>query len=211
VAAKTVATVPALRREKVYDPVLRLIHGSLAVFVLSLLTTGQWLPGLGWNPDTATYWRFHVWAGYGLFLVLVARLVWGWVGPHHARWRAMWFPMAWREAMRGRRFFVAPASFGHHPVASLAYLTVYAALFVMAATGLALAAIDRNTGPLYDWLGHAAMLKPLVRTPHAWTHFLLLGFVAIHFSAMFLHRRWHGIPVAQAMLTGNQYLSRETR
>lgn len=203
--------VQAFQREKVYDPILRLFHAGIAVAVLTLLTTGQFLPGLGWSPESATYWRVHVWAGYGLALALAGRLVWGLVGPHHARWRAMWFPHVWREALNHRRLFVAPGTFGHHPVASLVYLAVYAALVLMVASGLALAAIDRNTGPLYDWLGHAVMLKPLVRTPHAWTHYLLLGFVFVHFTALILHRRLHGIPVAQAMVTGNQYLPRDTQ
>jgi cytochrome b len=201
----------ALQRDKVYDPVLRAIHAGIAATVLILLTSGQLLPGLGWSPDSAAYWRIHVWAGYGLLLGLVGRLVWGVVGPGHAQWRAMWFPHIWRDALRSCRFFVAPVTFGHHPVASLAYLAVYAAMILMVTSGLALAAIDRNTGPLYDWIGHAAILKPLVREPHIWTHYLLLGFVLVHFTALILHRRWHGIPVAQAMLTGNQYLPRDTQ
>lgn len=179
--------------------------------VLVLLATGQVGSGLGWGAEATLLWQVHVWSGYGLLTGLVARLTWGLIGPEHARWRALWQPSAWGEALRSRRFFVAPRAFGHHPVASMIYLAVYVGLILMLLTGLALAAIDRNTGPLYDWLGHAALAKPYFRTPHVWGLYPILGFVLVHLSALVLHRRLHGIPVAQAMVSGYQYLRRDTR
>lgn len=199
----------ALLRARVYDPVLRLIHAGNALAVLVLLVSGQVVPGLGWSETATLGWSLHVHAGYALMTGLIARLVWGWVGPGQARWTSLWHPGAWRGAFRHGRWFVAPTAFGHHPVASLAYLVIYAALAVMVVSGLALAAIDRNTGPLYDWLGNAVLWKGGFRMPHAWLQYLVLVFVLAHFSALVLHRRLHGIPVAQAMITGNQYLRRE--
>ncbi|NTV95396.1 MAG: cytochrome b/b6 domain-containing protein [Thiobacillus sp.] len=198
-----------LMRRRVYDPVLRLIHAWNGVAVLLLLGSGELAPRLGLGAEAAGAWRLHVWLGYGLLLGLYARLAWGLLGPAEARWPALWHPDAWRSAWRARRVFVAPERYGHHPVASLAYLLVYAGLSALLLSGLALAAIDRNGGPLYDWLGHAVEAKAYARLPHEAMHYLIWLFVALHLAALVLHRTRHGIPVAQAMVTGHQYLKDE--
>lgn len=199
-------TSTTLVRERVYDPVLRSLHAWNGSVVLLLLVSGQVIPLIGFGADTAVPWTLHTWLGYGLLMGLYARLVWGMVGPRHARWTALWHPTAWIEALSRRRFFVAPQTFGHHPLASGAYLVVYGLLMIMLATGLALAAIDWNTGPLYAWFGHDVMLKVYARLPHEVISYLLILFLVAHLAALVLHPRRHGLPVAQAMVSGYQYL-----
>lgn len=199
----------ALRRTRVYDPVLRAIHAWNGLAILLLLGSGEIAPRLDLGADSAGLWLAHVWLGYALLIGLTARLAWGLTGPGQARWPALWHPGAWLSAWRTRRFFTAPASYGHHPIASLAYLLVYAALLAMLASGLALAAIDRNAGPLYDWLGHAVEFKSYAQVPHDLIHYPLWLFLAAHLAALVLHERRHGVPVAQAMVSGYQYLKED--
>lgn len=198
-----------LRRERVYDPVLRLIHAWNALLVVLLLLSSQWAKWLEFGWEVPALWRIHLWLGYLLLVGLVARFTWGVVGPEHARWAALWHPAAWRDALRRRSFFTAPSGIGHHPQASLAYLIFYGLAWVMAITGLALAAIDQGHGPLFEALGHGFLLKPLFRTPHDWLEELLLAFVVVHLAALILHERRHGIPLAQGMVSGYQYLKEE--
>jgi cytochrome b len=195
-----------LQRQRVYDPVLRLIHAWNALAILILLFSGQFTDWLGRGATVAPFWQAHVWAGYALLLGLYARIVWGVIGPPPARLGALWQPCQWRHAWYRRHFFVAPSSFGHHPVASLIYLVVYALLLGMLASGLILAASAQNTGPLYTWLGHASTVDPLARAPHGWGAYLLWLFLFTHLAALILHPRRHGLPVAQAMISGYQYL-----
>ncbi len=194
-----------LTRTYVYDPVLRLIHAVNALLVVLLILTSQLATALEFSWEVAALWRLHLWCGYGLFLGLTARLVWGLTGPEHARWAALWQPKAWLDALRRRAFFTPPQALGHHPVASLAYLVLYLLLVVMVCTGLALAAIDQGQGPLYAWLGDDLLRKPLFRTPHDWLEEWILAFVIVHLAALILHERRHGLPVAQAMVSGFQY------
>ncbi len=194
-----------LSRERVYDPVLRIIHAWNALLIVMLMVTSQLADWLEFSWTVAALWRMHLWCGYLLFLGLVARLLWGMVGPAHARWSALWHPSAWQEAVRRRRFFVAPHAAGHHPQASLAYLAFYGIAWVMALTGLALAAIDQGVGPLYAILGHDFQSKSLYRVPHDWLEELILAFVLVHLAALILHERRHGTPLAQAMVSGYQY------
>lgn len=192
-----------LDREPVYDPVLRSIHAWNALAIVLLLLGGRVGEGLGYVPEAVGLWRFHVWAGYALLLGLVARLVWGLVGPSHARIAALWRPRDWLRAVRTRTLFAAPRDWGLH--ATAAYLLFYLLLFGMVATGLALAAIEQGRGPLYLWLGHDFSLKKLFREPHEWMENAVLVFVLAHIAALILHEVRHGVPLAQAMVSGFQY------
>lgn len=195
----------ALKRERVYDPVLRLIHAWNGLLIVLLLASGQVAGALDFARPAVALWDLHLWLGYGLVMGLVARVIWGLVGPGHARWSALWHPAAWQEALGRRQYFTAPAGAGHHPLASGVYLLVYGLILAMAVTGLALAAIDQNTGPLYAWLGHDVFSKTLFRAPHEWLQYLFMAFIVVHLAALVLHEWRHGVPVAQAMVSGYQY------
>jgi cytochrome b len=194
-----------LDREQVYDPVLRSIHAWNALAIVLLLLGGRVGEWMGYAPEAVSLWRFHVWAGYALLLGLIARLVWGLVGPSHARIGALWRPREWVRALRSRALFAAPQDWGHHAPATAVYLLLYLVLFGMVATGLALAAIEQGRGPLYLWLGHDFTLKHLFRGPHEWMENAILVFVLVHIAALILHEVRHGAPLAQAMVSGFQY------
>lgn len=194
-----------MRREKVYDPILRVIHAWNALALLLLLAASLLAQALPYTPEAVFLWRFHVWTGYALTVGLVARLAWGINGPRHARFAAMWRWRDWLAAARRRQFFTAPSDWGHHPLAAAVYLLFYLLLIVMVITGLALAAIEQGQGPLARWLAHEVALAGWLRTPHDILEDFLIGFVVIHVAALILHESRHGVPVAQAMVSGYQY------
>lgn len=194
-----------LIREKVYDPILRILHAWNGLAILLLILSSLVADWLEYAPEATALWRLHVWTGYALVLGLVGRIAWGINGPPHARLSALWRPRAWFAALRTRRFFTEPEGFGHHPLASGAYLVFYLMLLAMAVTGLALAAIDQGRGPLADWLGHDVTLKHLFKTPHDILEEFVWGFVILHVAALILHEARHGSPMAQAMVSGYQY------
>ncbi len=198
-----------LRRERVYDPVLRVIHAWNALLVVLLLITSQLASWLEFSWEVAALWRLHLWCGYLLLIGLVARLVWGFVGPAHAQFEELWRPGVWLEALRKRQIYGPPQAMGHHPLASLAYVAFYAMTSIMAGTGLVLAAIEQGVGPLYTALGYAFELKSWFRAPHDWLEEFLLAFVLLHLAALILHERLHHIPIAQAMVSGYQYRKEE--
>jgi cytochrome b len=198
-------TAMRFERKRVYDPVLRSIHAWNAVVLLLLLLGGRLGEWLGRAPEAAYLWRLHVWVGYGLVLGLVARVTWGVVGPETARLADLWRPLAWWQALKTRAWFTEPTSWGHHAPATLAYLGFYLVLIAMAVTGLALAAVYHGGGPLGGWLGHDIRLKHLFREPHEWLENVVLAFVLVHIAMLILHEVRHGVPIAQAMVSGFQY------
>jgi len=192
------------QRQKVYDPALRLIHLWNGLAILFLMTT-IWLSDLfDKGSSENALWQLHIYLGYALVLGIVARLAWGLVGPRHARFSDMWHPAAWWQAVRHGNFKAKPR-FGHHTLASAAYLLVYLLLIVMAITGLGLAAIEQSAGPFNVWFGDMAWLEDTFEEPHEIIYYLLMGFVLLHIAALIWHEYKDKTPLAQSMVTGYQY------
>ena len=192
------------RRQKVYDPALRLIHLWNGLAILFLMVT-IWISDLfdkGVGEDTL--WQIHIFIGYALVVGIVARLAWGLVGPCHARYSDMWHPDAWWNAVRHFNLTTKPR-FGHNTLASAVYLLVYLLLIAMAVSGLGLAAIEHSMGPFNTWFGDMTWLEDLFEEPHEIIYYLLMGFVVIHIAALIWHEYKDKTPMAQAMVTGYQY------
>ncbi|MBS4098855.1 MAG: cytochrome b/b6 domain-containing protein [Sulfuricella sp.] len=194
--------------QHVYDPLLRLIHAWNALAILGLAITAQLAEGFEHGPWEPFLWRLHIQFGYALIGGLVARFLWGLVGPATARWSDLWHPREWAAMLRGRLSF--PPRFGHDVRASAAFLALYAVLLAMAGSGLALAAIEHNLGPLTASLGDDTGLKHFFKEPHEVGFALVLGFIALHLGALAFHRFVLRNPVDQAMVTGIQHFPKET-
>lgn len=192
---------------RVYDPALRFMHAWIASMLVALLATAWVADIFERGPNEAMVWDAHIVLGYGLIVGLVMRVLWGIVGPRHARFSDLWHPEVWLDVARSWRIR-ASQRFGHNELASLAYLGVYALLFAMAATGLALAAIEHGVGPLSGWLADAVWLKKLFKEPHEAMATVLALFVGVHLVALVVHERLERNHLARSMLTGIQFRPR---
>ena len=189
---------------RVFDPLLRLLHWTLALSIILLIATSQLAEAFEEGPYENTLWNLHILTGYVLSAGLLTRLLWGVVGPLSARWRDLWHPTVWRDSLRNLRLPAAHRA-GHDPIASLAYLFAYGVMALMVVTGLGLAASEFQSGPLAGWLGNASWLEDVLGEPHEAGFALLLGFVGLHMAALLFHQL-RGERVAQSMVTGKQYL-----
>jgi len=187
----------------VFDPLLRVLHWTIALAIASLIATSQIAD---WYEHTAyekTLWNLHIIGGYVLTAGLLTRLLWGVVGPASARWHDLWHPAVWKDSLKTMRLPGTHRA-GHDPIASLGYLFAYGVMAFMIATGLGLAASAFQTGPLAGWLGNAKWLEDVLGEPHEVGFSLMLGFVSLHLAALVFHQ-WRGERVAQSMVTGKQY------
>jgi len=192
----------------VFDGLLRLIHAWNGLVILALIATGLIADEYQHSATGAALWHLHIQMGYVLIGGLAARLVWGLIGPDSARWSDLWHPREWLATLRAfpRIHLPAPRR-GHDTLASILFIGVYFILAGLSATGLALAAIAHNLGPLADWLGDSIWLKHFFKEPHEAMYGLIAGFIALHLAALVFHQFFGKAPMAQAMLTGNQYLT----
>lgn len=189
-----------------YDPLLRLIHAWNALAIVGLIVSSQVAEAFEHGSAEAAVWSIHIQFGYALIGGLVARLLWGCVGPATARWSDLWHPQTWAAMLRGR--FDAPPRAGHDVRASLVFLALYVLLGVMAATGVALAGIEHDTGPLAARLA-GSNLEDLFEEPHEFGFALTLAFIGLHLGALAFHRFVLRAPVGAAMIGGKHY--EETR
>lgn len=200
-------TPDSSRPQRVFDPLLRILHWTIALSIVALVATSQLAEAFEHGPYEDVIWNLHILSGYVLSAGLLTRLLWGLVGPASARWRDLWHPSAWKALTR----LQLPEKHrpGHDPIASLAYLFAYALMALMVATGLGLAASEFQAGPLAGWLGGAEWLEDVLEDPHEVGFALLLGFVGLHLAALVYHQ-FRGERVAQSMVTGKQYLDAES-
>jgi cytochrome b len=197
---------PQARR--VYDPLLRLLHATIALSVIALIVTSQLADWFEHGPYETTLWNLHILSGYALTASLMARLLWGMVGPVSARWRDLWHPAVWKDSLKNMRLPTVHRT-GHDPIASLGYLLIYGVMALMVITGMGLAASEFQTGPLAAWLGNASWLEDVLKDPHEVGFVLVLGFISLHMAALVVHQL-RGERVAQSMLTGKQYRPAES-
>lgn len=199
---------PEHTHRHVFDPLLRLIHAWNALAIVGLVVSSQIAEAVEHGSWEATVWHLHIQFGYAMIGGLVARLLWGIAGPASARWSDLWHPQAWAQMLRGR--LNIPPRLGHDARASAAFIALYGVLLLMSGTGVALAAIEHNLGPLTASLGDDTALKHFFNEPHEVGFALVLGFIGLHLGALAYHRFILRMPVDQAMVTGTQYLPQET-
>lgn len=122
---------------RVWDPLIRIGHWVLVVaFATAYLTQGepQWL---------------HTFAGYAIAVTVAVRILWGFVGPHRARFTdfvtgpGRVFAYL-RDLLTGR----AERHLGHSPAGGAMTVALLVALAITALSGMATLAVEEDPGPL---------------------------------------------------------------
>jgi len=121
----------------VWDPFVRVFHWTLVVaFTVAYLT----------EDDLLTV---HVWAGYVVGILVVARIVWGFVGSPHARFSDfVYAPAAAFSYVRELLLFRGARYLGQSPGGG--YMVILLLIFLAATvvTGLVVYGGEQQAGPL---------------------------------------------------------------
>jgi cytochrome b len=126
---------------KIWDPFVRVSHWTIVVaFTVAYLT-----------EDDAT--TLHSWAGYLIIALVVLRVLWGLVGPRHARFSDFVYrPVKVRAYLKDLLLFRAKRYLGHSPAGGAMTLALWAMLLLTCISGVALLAVEEKEGPLAPWL-----------------------------------------------------------
>jgi Ni/Fe-hydrogenase 1 B-type cytochrome subunit len=193
------------KRRYIYDTAQRLLHWWLALSTVALMISGFLASKLEPGSDQAFTWALHISAGKILVVGLVGRLLWGIIGPQHARFSAFIHIKSWLESLKTKKILSADGEFGHHPQASLSYLGFYALIIFMCGSGFSLAGILHGEGPLAEALLDEFTYMSLIKETHEYGFWAIVFFIITHIGALIFHE-WHDkIPIAQSIISGFQY------
>ena len=132
----------------------------------------------------------HEWTGYLAAGLVVARIVWGFIGSRHARF-ADFFPTPSRLARHVRtvRSGQLEHHWGHNPLGALMMLLLMGFLLALAVTGW-MQGLDAYWGE--EWLMNV----------HEWLGDLLLIAAGLHAAAALVMGRIERTRLVKAMVTG---------
>lgn len=173
--------MPAQRTVAVWDLPVRIFHWVIAILVP---LNYWWLEGGE---------LLHQCVGYVIAVLLVARIVWGFVGSHNARF-ANFLPTPARlrrhyQQLRTSRF---NACDGHNPLGALMILLLLSLLAFIVASGW-MQGLDRFWGE--DW----------VQQLHKYAADALMVAVAVHIVAVIGMSRFTQLHLIRTMITGKRF------
>ena len=173
----------------VWDPFLRLFHWSLVVgFTIAYLTEDDLL-------------KVHVWAGYVVGLLVLARVIWGFVGPTRARFSDfIYAPATTVRYMRDLVLFRAKRYLGHSPGGGAMVLALLLLLTATVVTGLIVYGGDQQAGPLAGMFTKDT--GEAMEEVHEVIANITLAFILAHIAAVVLASFVHRENLARAMITG---------
>ena len=180
---------------RVWDAPTRLFHWMLAASVVALVVTAQ----IG---GSAMDWHFRL--GYGVLVLLLFRLLWGFVGGHWSRFGS--FVVGPAKALAYLRAgAAAPTSVGHNPLGAFSVLALLCFLALQVGSGLLSDDEIAASGLLVKfassvWVGNATFYHKEIGK------LILLALVALHLAAIAFYRLQKGEDLVRPMLTGDKTL-----
>ncbi len=191
----------------VWDPWIRLFHWILvAAFCAAYFTQGEPFEDFQDRLDGEWLQTIHVWAGYAIAGLLLFRLIWGFVGPRHARFGDfVRGPRATFAYLKDVLTLRASRHLGHNPAGGAMIVILLLSLTVTIAAGLALYGADKGLGPLAGLLADSSesTIDSIKETHEFFANFTLL-LVAGHLLGVIWESLLHRENLALAMLTGRK-------
>lgn len=178
---------------KVWDPLVRIFHWSLATFFfVAYVTEDEWL-------------SVHTYAGYAVAGLIGFRLVWGIIGTRHARFSD--FVTGPREIVHYLGQLItggAPRYIGHNPAGGAMILALLSSLAITAFTGTAMIAGD-GSGPLAGTFV-VNLSEDMFEDIHEFFANLTLFLVFFHAAGVLVSSLLHRENLVKAMWTGRKAL-----
>jgi cytochrome b len=157
---------------KVWDLPLRLFHWALVIAVAVAFLSSE--------EDSALN-QWHVLSGWTVAILIIFRLLWGFVGGEHSRFTDFIRPSRIGDHLRGLFSGHSEPSLGHNPLGAISVILLLA---------LAAATVWTGAGGMED-----------VHEIIGWT---LLGMVAVHIAAIIIMSLLERENLVRAMISGDK-------
>ena len=174
----------------VWDPFVRVFHWTLVL----AFTTAYLVE----DPHIV-----HVWVGYVIAALLVARVIWGFIGSRHARFADFLYAPSTaiaylRELLRlhGKRYL------GHTPAGGYMIVALLVMLALTGIAGLIVYGGEENAGPLAGMVSEATAEQ--FEEVHEALANITLALILVHVAAVLFASFVHRENLARAMVTGKK-------
>ena len=155
------------------------------------------LPLSWWSAENDNY-TVHQWLGYTLLVLVVTRIVWGFLGSRHSRFNDfLTGPSRLLAYIRGG----SDAGRGHNPLGGLSVLALLSLLLLQAVSGLFNSDDVFFSGPLY--YAASSSLRDAMGVVHELAFDGLIALVCLHILAVLYHQLRIKQPLLQAMIRGS--------
>lgn len=177
---------------KVWDPVVRIFHWALVLFVAIAFYTGDDLL------------KFHVQAGYAVLALIVFRVFWGFFGPKYARFSEFFYrPKVVYGYLKDLLSFKAKRYIGHGPAGGTMVIALIISLIFISITGLVLYGGEEAAGPFAGVLaGTSPFWIKAMEEAHEVLAGLIVLLVGFHVGGVLFASFAHGENLIKSMITG---------
>jgi len=162
-----------LKKIRIWDLPTRLFHWLFAIAVLGAIIT-DFLEQIEW----------HSYCGYSALVLVVFRIIWGFIGPYHARFRSF------IPGLTDLKLFLKDHQtrhLGHNPLGALSVIAMLLIVIVQASSGLFADDEIAFQGPLAKYVSEDVV--KLMNSIHELNHWLVYGIVLLHLGAIFYYQR----------------------
>jgi len=183
-----------MKRAKVWDVPTRLFHWSIVCLVVT-----------SWLTADQGYMKAHFWSGIILFILLLFRIVWGFVGSTTARFGD--FLRRPSEIVAYLKSLYGPEKLrhaGHNPAGGLMVITLLILLLLQVATGLYSNDGVGFYGPLAMQISSSS--SDQLTQLHQWLFKATLFLVWMHLVAVFFYLCVRGDNLIEPMFSGYKSL-----
>ncbi|MAD14764.1 MAG: cytochrome B [Alteromonadaceae bacterium] len=178
----------------VWDLPLRIFHWALVLLIFAQWLTAEVLDG---------YIDLHAKFGYGLLGLVIFRLIWGFVGPKHARFSS--FLRGPSAIFHYSRTLITrhPSTYtGHNPLGALMVPAILIVVGTQAISGLFVTDDVLFTGPYYSSVSDET--QGTMQWLHHTLFDVLLVIIGLHISAILSYELLLKKPLIGAMLHGQK-------
>ncbi len=176
----------------VWDPLVRIFHWTLAAsFIIAYLAEDNY-PGI------------HVLAGYSVLVLVLFRILWGFIGPEHARFSDFIFhPRSVLVYLGDLIRFSARRYIGHGPAGGSMIIALLIALILTTVSGLALYGAEEYAGPFAGFMtGMGNEGVDALEEVHEFLAGFTLMLIVIHVMGVTLSSFVHRENLVKSMFTG---------
>jgi cytochrome b len=175
---------------RVWDPVVRTFHWTLVLsFLVAWVTEDELM-----TP--------HVWAGYLITVLLLIRIVWGFIGTPHARFRDFVYSPAVIRGYISKMFSRSePRYLGHNPAGGVMVTLLILSLLITVISGIALYGNTDLAGPMAG-IFQGEYSADIFEEVHEFFANFTLFLVILHIGGVIWSSLVHRENLAKSMLTG---------